>query len=226
MPTVHDTQSPPASTRDDARAFAAAFRGRRVPLDAAFDRFLPAELREVSAQYWTSLRAVRQAARWLREVDARLVVDVGSGAGKFCVAAALVTPCRFIGIELRNALVVAARELADTFEVSERVSFVTGGLAATAAPDADAYYLFNPFGEYAFYSRRFTDPAVAFTPEGRARDLDAATARLAGLRPGTFVITLNGIGGPMPASYEQIDMARHLPGTLRLWKKGEVRPVA
>ena len=216
MPSLHEA----APTRDDARALAAALRGRRFPLDVAFDRFLPAELREVSAQYWTPLKAVRQAARWLREVDARTVVDVGSGAGKFCVAAALMTRCRFVGLEQRAALVEAARELADAFDVADRVTFATGALAATVVPAADAYYLFNPFGEYAFYSRRFADDAVRFTTERQASDVDAAIALLAAARPGTFVITLNGIGGPMPESYEQLEVARRLPGTLRLWKQG------
>jgi SAM-dependent methyltransferase len=211
--------APPAAARDEARAFAAAFRGRRVPLDAAFDRFLAAELREVSAHYWSPLRVVRQAAAWLRDIQVRDVVDVGSGAGKFCVAAALLTRCRFVGLEKRAALAEAARELAETFGVGDRVTFVTGDLASSRVPAADAYYLFNPFGEYAFHSRRFADPAATFTPEAQARDVEAATALLSRARPGTFVITLNGIGGPLPGSYEQLDVARRLPGTLRLWKK-------
>jgi SAM-dependent methyltransferase len=219
MAPSRDVAPPAATTREEARAFAAAFRGRRTPLDAAFDRFLPAELREVSAYYWTPLRVARQAAAWLRDIQVRDVVDVGSGAGKFCVAASLLTRCRFVGLEKRASLAEAARELAETFDVGDRVTFVTGDLASSPVPEADAYYLFNPFGEYAFHSRRFADPDVSFTVERQAKDVDAARALLSAARPGTFVITLNGIGGPLPESYEQIDVARRLPGTLRLWKK-------
>jgi SAM-dependent methyltransferase len=190
--------------------------------DDAFDRFLPLELRDVSALYWTPLRAVRQAAAWLREIQVRTVVDIGSGAGKFCVAAALLTRCRLAGLEKRAALVEAARDLAAIFEVEDRVAFVTGDLGATAAPAGEAYYFFNPFGEYSFYSTRFAEPRAAFAAEAFARDVAAATACLSGAPAGTFVITLNGIGGRVPDEYVQLDVARHLPGTLRLWRKAGV----
>lgn len=198
---------------------AAALRAGRTPADEVFDRFLPLELRDVSAEYWTPLRVVRQAAAWLRDIGARAVVDVGSGAGKFCVAAALLTRCRFIGLEKRASLVGAADELAAIFDVDDRVTFVTGDLAAGAKAAGDAYYFFNPFGEYAFYSRRFAEPGMSVTPETYTRDVAAATALLSGARHGTFVITFNGFGGSVPAGYEQIDVAARLPGTLRLWKK-------
>lgn len=204
--------------RRAARLVAASLRAGRTA-DDAFDRFLPLELREVSAHYWTPLRAVRQAAAWLREIQVRTVVDIGSGAGKFCVAAALLTRCRFAGLEKRSSLVAAARELAGFFDVEDRVTFVTGELGATAAPAGEAYYFFNPFAEYSFYSTRFAEPGLAFTPETFARDVAAATAFLAQAPVGTFALTLNGFGGSVPAGYVQLDVARRLPGTLRLWKK-------
>jgi SAM-dependent methyltransferase len=205
--------------RRAARLVAAGLRTGHSHADDAFDRFLAPELREVSAQYWTPLRVVRQAATWLREIEVRSVVDIGSGAGKFCVAAALLARCRFIGIEKRAPLVDAARELAEIFAVDDRVTFVHGELGVTTAPAGDAYYLFNPFGEYSFYSRRFAAPGVTFTPDTYARDVAAATALLSGAPVGTFVVTYNGFGGKLPPSYEQIAVAARLPGTLRLWKK-------
>src|SRR5689334_21585543 len=51
--------------------------GRRAP-DANFDRFLPADLRSVSWSYWTPLDAAVRAAQWLRELQVRTVVDIGS----------------------------------------------------------------------------------------------------------------------------------------------------
>ncbi len=206
------------TVRRAARLMAAALRAGRTD-DGAFDRFLPLELRDVSAQYWTPLRVVRQAAAWLREIQVRTVVDIGSGAGKFCVAASLLTRCRFVGLEKRASLVGAARELAGTFGVDDRVTFVTGDLGATSAPAGDAYYFFNPFGEYSFHSMRFAEPRTTVTPEAFARDVAAAAAFLSDAPPGTFALTLNGFGGRVPAGYVQLDVARRLPGTLRLWKK-------
>jgi SAM-dependent methyltransferase len=218
VPASQDGHRRDRIVRRAARQVAAALRAGRTA-DVAFDRFLPLELRDVSAQYWTPLRVVRQAAAWLREIEVRTVVDIGSGAGKFCVAAALLTRRRFVGLEKRASLVGAARELAGIFEVENRVTFVTGDLGATAAPAGEAYYFFNPFGEYAFYSTRFAEPGLAVTPEALARDVAAATAVLSGAPVGTFVLTLNGFGGSVPAGYVQLDVARRLPGTLRLWKR-------
>ena len=206
-----------------ARTVAAALRAGRPVGDAAFDRLLPEELREVSGQYWTPLPVVRRAASWLREIKARTVVDLGSGAGKFCVAAALLTRCRFTGLEQRASLVVAARRLAETVGVDARVSFVQARIDATTALAGDAYYAFNPFGEYLFPSARFTDPDVTFTPEARRNDIAAARTLLSLAPLGTFVITYNGLGGRFPQEYEQIDVVSRLPGTLRLWKKTATR---
>ena len=205
--------------RRSARLVAAALRTGRPSVDDAFDRFLPDALREVSRHYWTPLPVVRKAAVWLRETRVRTVVDVGSGAGKFCVAAALLTRCRFIGVEHRSSLVAAARDLAEVFEVDDRASFMNGDLDTAGTFGADAYYFFNPFGAYDFESTRFADPDVTFTTDTQRRDI-AATAAMLSLAPiGTFVITYNGFGGTIPAGYEEIDRAARLPGTLRLWKK-------
>jgi len=43
----------------------------------------------------------------------RAVVDIGAGAGKFCVAGALFGKCRFIGLEQYSSLVTSARALVD-----------------------------------------------------------------------------------------------------------------
>lgn len=218
---------PPSSDRRPdfdsrrVRLIAAAIRAGQASADVAFDAAFPVELRDVSAHYWTPVRVVRLAATWLRETRARTVIDIGSGAGKFCVAAALLTRCRFTGLEHRASLVSAARDLAVTFGVADRVTFVHGGIEAAGTMDAEAYYLFNPFGEYTFSSARFADPDVTFSTGSQQRDIAATAALLSRARPGTFVITYNGFGGSVPQSYEQIDVATRLPGTLRLWKKRE-----
>lgn len=202
-----------------ARLVAAAVRAGRRSTDAAFDRFLPDALREVSDHYWTPLPVIRRVALWLRETGVRSVVDVGSGAGKFTVAAALLTRCRFVGVEHRAGLIEAAESLAAAFEVSERVSFVHGGIEAAAQLRCDAYYLFNPFGRYWFDEPEYDEPSLTFAPDVRDEHLAAVGAMLAAAPKGTFVITYNGFGASLPGSYQEIDTARQLPGTLRLWKQ-------
>ena len=215
----------PADARNPRRAarlVSAALRSGRPSANDAFDRFLPEELRAVSDKYWTPVPVIRQAALWLRETGVEDVVDIGSGAGKFCVAAALLTRCRFVGLEHRASLVDASRDLAGAFEVNDRVSFIRGELAQSTDLPAAAYYFFNPFGDYSFESERFAEPGLTFTPETHRRDIAAVHALLSRAPDGTFLITYNGFGGKVPSDYRQIDMTSRLPGTLRLWKKQSV----
>jgi predicted RNA methylase len=152
---------------------AEALRAGRCPPDRAFDRFLPDELRVVSGQYWTPLGVAKRVAEWLDELNVRTVVDIGSGAGKFCVAAALAGHCHFIGLEQRSRLVASARTLARVFGVDDRVSFIEGAFGDIATPIADAYYLYNPFGEYRFGSRDHFDRGLELSDKRHARDVAA-----------------------------------------------------
>jgi len=220
--STHQGERPRAAvwaTRRAAKRAAAAVRAGRLSADGAFDRFLPIELRDVSALYWTPLPVVRRVVAWLRDARVRTVVDVGSGAGKFCVAGALLSRCRFVGLEQRASLVAVARELADTFDVTDRVTFHHGQVGAAPMPSGDAYYVFNPFGEYAINAERFAEPDVAFTPEGHSADIASVTSLLSSASAGTLVVTYNGIGGRFPPGYLEVDVVRGLPGTLRLWRR-------
>jgi hypothetical protein len=49
--------------------------------ESAFDAFLPPDLRVASDDFWTPLAVVAEAARWLEELGAQRVVDVGAGPG-------------------------------------------------------------------------------------------------------------------------------------------------
>lgn len=202
-----------------ATRVADAIRAGCSPANEAFDRWLPEPLRDRSREDRTPLPVLARAAAWLRQTQARTVVDIGSGAGKFCVAAALLTPCRFVGLEQRASLVDTARALADLFDVADRVTFLTGDFGALPAPRADAYYLYNPFGEYDFDSDRYAELAVPFNDQTLARDLFAVTHLLSLAPPGTLVITYNGFGGALPRSYEQIAVDVRFPCALRLWRK-------
>lgn len=201
------------------REVAASVRAGRPLANAAFDHVLPPELRKVSADYWTPLPVIRRVAAWLRAERVRSVVDIGSGAGKFCVATALLAPCRIVGLEERPSLVAAARTLAQRFEVDDRVRFLTGAFGDAPTPAADAYYVFNPFGEYRFGTARDAEDGVTFTEQRYASDVDALRRLFLRAPAGTLVVTYNGFGADMPASYEPLRVDVSFRGALRLWKK-------
>jgi len=202
-----------------AQRLAAVMRTGSCPNDQSFDRFLPEPLRLVSPEYWTPLAVVRRAADWLEDVGIRTVVDIGSGAGKFCAAGALFGGRRFIGLEQYSLLVRSAVALVDLFDLSDRVSFVAGDLRAVTAPVGDAYYFFNPFGEY-WLGADYPTAADADVMGTRwADDIAAAEDLLRSVPAGTWILTYNGFGGRMPAGYELVRVDWKLAGVLRLRRK-------
>jgi SAM-dependent methyltransferase len=196
-----------------------AMRTRDLPPDDVFDRYLPEELRPVSQQHWSTLRIAVRVARWAAEIHIGSILDIGSGAGKFCVAAALAGEARYVGLEYRPRLVEAARELARTFGVEDRVTFVEGAVGEVPFPEAEAYYAYNPFGEHLVGAQERLDDDVEFSRERFGRDRDALEDFFAGRPPGTVVFTYNGFGGHLPATYREMRCDRTTFSVLRMMRK-------
>jgi hypothetical protein len=135
-------------------------RAGNMPSDRAFDQLLPPEFQGPSEHYWTPLRLALRAGDWFEEFGVQSVVDIGSGVGKFCVIAALRCRARFVGIEHRKNLVEAARDLASTFGVADRVEFRHEVFGRSRTPAAGAYYLFHPFGENLYELAKRLDDSV------------------------------------------------------------------
>jgi hypothetical protein len=163
------------------------------------------------------LAVAKRAADWLEDLGIRTAVDIGSGAGKFCVAAGLFGQCRFIGLEQYSSLARSAVALADLFDLNDRVSFVAGALGAVPTPVADAYYFFNPFGDYWLGADYPPEAGADVTLARYADDVAAAEDLLRRVPAGTWVLTYNGFGGRMPATYELVRVDWKLRGVLRLW---------
>jgi len=214
----------PSPRKGAAQYLAEAMRTGSCPKDRSFDRFLPEPLRLVSREYWTPLAVAKRAAEWAEELGVRTVVDIGSGAGKFCVAGALFSKCRFTGLEQYSSLVTSARALVDLFNLDDRVSFVAGALGTVPAPIGDAYYFFNPFGEYRLGADHPSEAGAEFTDTRYADDVAAAEDLLRNVPVGTWILTYNGFGGRLPAGYELVRVDWELRGVLRLWRKQRDRP--
>jgi hypothetical protein len=218
---------PPATLGSDERADWAgvveALKAGAPPPDESFDRFLGESTRRLSRQHWTPLAVVARAARWLDECNVRTVVDIGSGAGKFCVAAALAGRCHLTGLEHRAWLVAASRELASTFGVGDRTSFIHGALGAVPLPRADAYYLYNPFEENVLPPGEHIDASVELGGHRASHDIAAAQSLLSSSPAGTYVLVYGGFGGYLPPAYRRIRIDGAFRNPLCLWRKSGAR---
>lgn len=164
--------------------------------DQAFDRLLPGHLRDLSPRHWTPVEVAIRAAALLDPTRATRILDVGSGAGKLCVVGAMSGMGQWCGVEQHEPLVHTARMLASTLGVAERASFMHGDALAADWDAFDVVYLYNPF-ESPLHDVDPRQHAVDFP-----RRVAHAQVRLAALRPGVRVVTLDGFGGAMPASYD------------------------
>lgn len=207
------------ASRRAAQHVAETLRTDPRPSDHAFDRFLPADLRDVSMQYWTPLRVIKRAAEWLDDVRAHHVVDLGSGAGKFCTAGALMSSAQFTGVEHSASLVASAKQLARTFGVTGRVQFVHGAFDVVSPVGADAYYFYNPFGSYWFHSSRDDEAEFACSTARRLEQVARAERFIWNVTPGTYLLTYRGFGGRMPDCCELLRVDARLPGGLRFWRR-------
>lgn len=216
---MDDSKPTGSVTPFSPRRIADALRAGRCPPDAAFDLFLPEDLASLSGDQWTPLEVALVAARWLREAGVRRVVDIGSGPGKFCIAAALASRCELVGLEQNPRCVSVARSLARLFGVEDRVRIVHGTLGDGVLPDADGYYLYNPFAQHLFASSDALGAGHTPNYERYRHDVMVAQDVFRCAPPGTIVLTYNGFGGLMPASYEACRVERDLPCVLRMWRK-------
>lgn len=188
------------------------------PEDVSFDAGYSAGVACASKRFWTPVSVAETAARWLVEGrGSGPVLDIGSGAGKFCVVGALSTQGVFQGIEQRRWLVRAANAAADRAGVADRVHFRCGVLEEDFLLQFSAFYLFNPFGENLYDREYWLDASVELSARRFMRDVTIVERALARTALGARVVTYHGFGGEMPDGFTLVRSAPAGTDHLRLW---------
>lgn len=193
-------------------------RSGKLVSDRLFDEVYPDTLRFVSHQHWTPVKVAARAARLLVEAGATSILDVGAGAGKFCLVGALTTQQQFIGIEQRGHLVDAARLAARRLGVG-RALFLRGNVTSLDVEPFDGFYLFNPFYEQVCGSLLPIDDTIELSPLLFRKYVLAVIGKLACARLGTAVVTYHGFGGKMPPGYRRVCQESAGGAELVLWQK-------
>lgn len=186
--------------------------------DTFFDQLFSPKVRALSGRHWTSCEIAIRAARLLGETESDRVLDIGSGAGKFCVLGALCSPARFDGAEIRKPLHQAALKLREEFDLERRVDFFESDAISLDWSSYNAFYLFNPFYEHIASSIRM-EPALEFGMNRFEQYVRGVQAKLRGAPIGTKVAIFHGFGGGIPQGYRRI--LREAAGSdfLDLWIK-------
>jgi SAM-dependent methyltransferase len=167
--------------------------------DEKFDLIYSQQIRKLSSIFWTPVAVAAVAAKMLVTAPDTRVLDIGSGAGKFCLLGGSLTDGRFTGIELRSDLVAAARQVATDLGLAN-VEFIHGNVIDVDFTAYDAFYIFNPFEENMFDGHKI-DRAVPLSRELFKRYTNHVSTCL-GARPlGTRVVTFAGYADDIPACY-------------------------
>lgn len=115
--------------------------------DLQFHKLYAESLLAQASMHWTPLHITKKAADFLAAEKDKKILDIGSGAGKFCLAAAHYQPgCFFYGIEQRKNLVDAARAAQQVLRIPN-AAFIDANLKETDLGGYDHFYFFNAFFE-------------------------------------------------------------------------------
>ncbi len=184
--------------------------------DDEFDDLLPPAIAAVAAVHFTPVAVAREAARLLAPAASERVLDVGSGAGKFCITAALAYPdATFVGDERRSGLVAVARSLARRLG-ARNVEFLHGDALELDWSTYAGFYLFNPFGEHAHASAPPLDGGGGLDPDRFFAASTRTRERLSAVAAGTRVVTYHGLGKPAPRGFE-VTTTTLASGPLERW---------
>ncbi len=115
--------------------------------DDNFDLIYPASVRKYANRHWTPLKVAMEAAEFLAPSAGARILDIGSGIGKFCLAAAHSRPLSsFYGIEQRVDLVDIAERARLKLEL-HNVGFEKGNFTSLDFSRFTGFYFYNSFFE-------------------------------------------------------------------------------
>jgi SAM-dependent methyltransferase len=168
----------------------------RTVEDNAFDAVYDRRIRDLSMRHWAPVVVAARASALLVEAGATRILDVGSGVGKFCLVGALRTNAEYVGVELREDLVLVAREAAKTLGAS-RATFVQADVADFPFDGFDGVFLYNPFFEHVSRLRPI-DKTVERSRATYQRLVTTTVAKLAQMSTPGAIVTFSGFGGRVP----------------------------
>jgi SAM-dependent methyltransferase len=115
--------------------------------DEIFNKLYPLNIQQKAARHWTRLEVAKAAADFLAPNKDAHVLDIGSGTGKFCIAAAHHKPkAVFYGVEQRKNLVQHAMNCSAKVDIYN-VSFIHGNFTELDLRQFNSFYFYNSFYE-------------------------------------------------------------------------------
>jgi SAM-dependent methyltransferase len=184
--------------------------------DDRFNRLYPFSIQVLARKHWTPLPVARKAANFLAVKDNERILDIGSGVGKFCLAAAYAKPNAFFyGVEQRRSLVAEAEIVKKALKL-DNVSFIHGNFTQLDFRNYDHFYFFNSFYENLTGTNKIDD-TIEYSQELYNYYNRYLFMQLEQKPAGTRLVTYHSLEEEVPGGYRLADTeADHL---LKYWIK-------
>lgn len=181
--------------------------------DKEFDDNFTGDMERHSARHWTPATIAKRAAKFLVNRPGVRVLDIGSGAGKFCIIGAACNDGLFIGVEQREKLCLLAVKTGLRYQLNN-VRFINANITDIDFSKYDAFFFYN-----AFHENIEPDDAIDATVdlnEGLYQlYTEQLTQKLFAMPKGTRLVTY--WGNWEPQGYELV--YRNGNDALRFWEK-------
>lgn len=183
--------------------------------DSTFDNLYPSKIKMLAQQHWTPVHVAKMAANYLVQHPKDKILDIGAGAGKFCLVGAACTEGIFYGVEQRESLVDISNGIAQKHQI-ENVEFIHANIDQISFSDYDAFYFYN-----SFYENMDTtcpiDHSILLSKERYYSYTEYLRQQLKQLPIGTRIVSYWSGWEEIPTSFDLEHTACR--GLLNFWKK-------
>lgn len=184
--------------------------------DNHFNTIYPPNIQLLAQRHWTPLLVAKKAANFLGAENNVRVLDIGSGVGKFCLAAANYKPgVSFTGVEQRKNLVYHAEAARAIFSF-KNVSFVNANFTQIDFRKYDHFYFFNAFYENLACTNKIDD-SIDYSGELYNYYNRYLYKQLEKKPPGTRLAAYHSLEDEMPPGYHIAGV--EMEGLLKFWIK-------
>lgn len=184
--------------------------------DEQFNQLYPLSIQLLARKHWTPLGVARKVANFLAADNNVRVLDIGSGAGKFCLSAAYYKPKAFYyGVEQRKNLTANAETARETLHI-ENVSFIHGNFTQLDFKNYDHFYFYNSFYENLIGTDKIDD-SIDYSSELFNYYNRYLYRQLAEKPGGTRLATFHSLEDEIPKNYHEV--GSEFDSLLKFWIK-------
>lgn len=183
--------------------------------DEEFDQLYPEPVRKLANRHFTPIAIAKQAAAFLSNNSRAKILDIGSGAGKFCMVGSVFTNAHFTGVEQREYFYHLSNTILKYHHL-HNVKFIHSNITKIKFTDYNAIYFFNSFHEN-IDSSALLDCTVDTGIELYTLYTQYVNEQLSRMPGGTRLVTYWSNGKEVPSEYRIL--SSDYKGKLLFWEK-------